>query len=76
MIIKFKPDAIMCDAAGIARLSLATGVTLEYIRPMSGDACVIKQFADDAGDFLQGQKALEQHPAVKWLERDERMKAF
>lgn len=75
LIIKLKPGGT-CDEAGIARLSLATRVNLEYIQPMSGDACVIRQFADDAGDFSQGQKALKQHPEVEWLEQDKKMKAF
>jgi len=48
LIIKFKPNTIACDAAGIAHLSAVTQVPLEHVRPMSGDACVIKQLADNA----------------------------
>lgn len=76
LIIKFKPGTIACDAAGIAQLSSATKVPLEYVRPMSGDACVVRQLAGDANDFLQGQQLLRQHPAVEWLEQDARKKAL
>ncbi len=76
LIIKFKPNTIVCDAAGIAGLSSATQVPLEHVRPMSGDACVVKQFADNAEAFSQGQEILKQHPAIEWLEEDRIMKAF
>lgn len=76
LIIKFKPNTIACDAAGIALLSSATRVPVKYVRPMSGDACVVRQSADDANGFAQGQETLRQHPAVEWLEQDAKMKAL
>ena len=76
LIIKFKPSTIACDAAGIAQLSSATRVPVEYVRPMSGGACVVRQAADDANGFAQGQETLRQHPAVEWLEQDAKMKAL
>ena len=76
LIIKFKPDTIACDAAGIAQLSLAARVPVEYVRAMSGGACVVKQSADDANGLGQGQETLRQHPAVDWLEQDTKMKAL
>jgi len=76
LIIKFRPDTIACDAAGTAQLSSATRVPLEYVRPMSGDACVIRQLAGDANDFLRGQELLRQHPAVEWVEQDAKKKAL
>lgn len=76
LIIKFRPNTLACDAAGIAQLSSATRVALEYIRPMSGDACVIRQLAEDANVFLRNQKLLRQHPAVEWLEQDAKKKAL
>jgi hypothetical protein len=76
LIIKFKPNTIACDPAGIARLSSTTHVSLEFVRTMSGDACVIKQFADDPDNFSQGQKTLKQNPAVEYLERDAVKKAL
>lgn len=76
LIIKFKPNTIACDAAGIAQLSSVTRVHVEYIRPMSGGACVVRQSADDANGLEQGQETLRQHPAVEWLEQDAKMKAL
>src|SRR3990167_4785276 len=76
LIIKFKIDTIACDAAGIAQLSLATRVQVEYVRSMSGGACVVRQSADDANGLGQGQETLRQHPAVDWLEQDTKMKAL
>ena len=76
LIIKFRPNTIACDAAGIAQLSAAMQVPLEYVRPMSGGACVIRQLAGDANDFLRGQELLMQHPAVEWVEQDAKKKAL
>ena len=76
LIVKFKPNTITCDAPEIAHLSAVTRVPLEYVRPMSGNACVIKQLADDAAGLSQGQETLKQHPAIEWLEEDKMMKAL
>lgn len=76
LIIKFKPNTIACTPAGIAQLSSTTHVSLEFIRTMSGDACVVKQFADSADNLLHGQETLKQNPAVEYLEPDAIMKAL
>ena len=76
LIIKFKPNTISCNPEGIAQLSSATHVSLEFVRTMSGDACVVKQFADSADDLLHGQKTLKENPAVEYLEPDAVMKAL
>lgn len=76
LIIKFKPNTIACDTVGIAQLSSVTRVQVEYIRPMSGDACVVRQSADDTNGLEQGQETLRQYPAVEWLEQDAKMKAL
>ena len=76
LIINFKPNTIACNAAGIMQLSSATRVPLEYVRPMSGNACVIKQLAVDANDVLREQELLRHHPAVEWLGQDEKKKAL
>lgn len=76
LIVKFKPHTIACDATQIAHLSAVTRVPLEYVRPMSGDACVIKQLADDAAGLSQRQETLKQHPAIEWLEEDRMMEAL
>jgi hypothetical protein len=74
LIIKFRPDTIACNPAGIAQLSSTTHVSLEFVRNMSGDACVVKQFADSADNLLHGQKTLKEYPAVEYLEPDAVMK--
>jgi hypothetical protein len=76
LIIKFRPDTVPCTPAGIAQFSSATHVSLEYVRAMSGDACVVTQFAEDAGDLLRGQETLRGNPAVEYLEQDAMMKAL
>jgi hypothetical protein len=73
LIIKFKSNTIACDAAGIASLSSATQVPLRYVRSMSGDACVVQQFADNAKGLSSGQERLKQHPAIEWQEEDRMM---
>jgi hypothetical protein len=70
LIIKFKSNTITCDPAGIARVSAAAHVSLEFVRPMSGDACVVKHLADDPGSFSAEQQMLRQHPAIEWVELD------
>ena len=74
LIIKFKTNTIECNPAGIAQLSSTTHVSLEFIRTMSGDACVVKQIADSEEGLLQGQKTLKHNPAVEYLEPDAVMK--
>jgi hypothetical protein len=76
LIIKFKSDTVPCTPAGIAQFSSKTRVSLEYVRTMSGDACVVKQFADGADGLLRGQETLRGNPAVEYLEPDARMKAL
>ncbi len=75
LIVKFAPDTFACDPAGIARLSLAMRVSLEFVRTMSGGACVVKQSADSQDDLARGRETLERHPAVEYLEPDAVMKA-
>lgn len=75
LIVKFKPHTIACDAPAIAHLSAVTRVPLEYVRPMSGDACGIKQLADDAAGLSLGQDTLKHHPAIEWLEEDRILEA-
>jgi hypothetical protein len=76
LIIKFKPNTIACTPEGIAQFSSTTHVSLEFVRTMSGDACVVKQFADSAINLLHGQKTLKENPAVEYLEPDAVMKAL
>lgn len=76
LMVKFKSHTIACEPGAIADFSSATQVPLEYVRPMSGDACVITQFADTAEHLSQGLGQLKQHAAVEWAEEDRTMKGF
>lgn len=76
LIVKFKPNTVTCDAAGIAQLSAATGVTLEFVRAMSGNACVIRQFGSSADDISHGEELLRQNPVLEWLQQDARKRAL
>jgi hypothetical protein len=76
LIIKFKPDTIACNPDGIAQFSSTTHVSLEFVRTMSGDTCVVKQSADSADNLLHGQKTLKENPAIEYLEPDVIMKAL
>jgi hypothetical protein len=70
LIIKFKRAAVTCDRAGIARFSELAGVALELVRPMSGEACVVTQFADNAAGLARGLDLLRKSAAVEWVEPD------
>jgi hypothetical protein len=76
LIIKFKPNTIVCNPVGIAQLSSTTNVSLEFVRPMSGDACVVRQVADSADNLLHGQETLKNNPAVEYVEPDAVMKTL
>ena len=76
LIIKFKTNTIECNPVGIAQLSSTTHVSLEFVRTMSGDACVVKQSADSEDGLFQGQKTLKQNPAVEYVEPDAVLKAW
>jgi hypothetical protein len=70
LIIKFKTDTVACTPEGIAQFSATTRVSLEFVRTMSGDACVVRQSADSAENLSRGQKTLKENPAVEYLEPD------
>lgn len=75
IIVKFKPHTIACDATQIAHLSAVTRVPLQYVRPLSDDACLIQQRADDAAGLSLGQDTLKRHPAIEWFEEDRMLEA-
>src|SRR3569832_1851719 len=67
LIIKFKPttaERFVCDANSIARLAAATASTLDFVRVMSGDTCVVRQRANNKYELLQKQSGIRRHPAV------------
>lgn len=76
LIIKLKSATFNCDADGIKKLSAASRVPLEFVHPISGESCVVTQYADSPEGLLQGQEILRQHPAVELLEQDRKMKAL
>jgi hypothetical protein len=76
LIIKFKPNTITCDADAIARLSLSIKVRIEFIRPISDQICVIRQYANNEIDLSKGEFLIRQHPDVAWLELDSIKKAL
>jgi hypothetical protein len=73
LIIKFQARSIACDAQAIARFSKAVDVPLEWLRPMSGEACVVIQSANNLRELVQGQERLKKHPAIEWMEIDAAM---
>jgi hypothetical protein len=76
LIVKFKSATFRCDSADIARLAAQIGVQLEFVRPMSGDACVIRQVRGNTSDYSRGQTLLKQHPSIEWVELDAVMKTM
>jgi hypothetical protein len=70
LIIKFKPDTVSCDADGIARFAYAIDLSLQYVRMMTGDACVVKLFSDSDEQSMRAQRLLKQRPEVEWAEVD------
>lgn len=76
LIVKFKSATFRCNSSDISRLAAQTGMQLEFVRPMSGDACVIRQVRGSADDYSRGQKLLQQHPSIEWVEPDAIMKTM
>jgi hypothetical protein len=70
LMIKFKPATYSCDGPGIARFAGSSSVALEFVRPMSGDACVVRHAAPDTHDLPHALGLLRKHPAVQWAEPD------
>lgn len=76
LIIRFKPGTVACDAAAIARFAAAVGVSLQFVRPMSGEACVVRQTAESVRRLQDDLETIKKHPAVQWAEPDAVMKAL
>lgn len=76
LMIRFEPGTVACDAAAIARFAAAVRVSLEFLRPMSGNACVVRQTAPDVQRLQDDLETLKRHPAVQWAEPDTVMKAL
>jgi hypothetical protein len=70
LIIKFKPRSVACSAQGIAGFAKTAGVRLQWLRQMSGDACVLIQSAATPDALMKAQEGLKKHPEIEWLEID------
>jgi hypothetical protein len=70
LMIKFKAATASCDRPAIARLSAAAGVPLEFVRPMSGNACVVRQSGPGANGLARGLDTLRKNSALEWVELD------
>lgn len=75
-IVKFKAGTFACDAADIARFAKASRIPVEFVRPMSGDACIVRPPSLHPSAAPEMQQQLKSHPAVEWVEIDRIMKAF
>ncbi len=67
VIVKFRPATFACDARGIADLSRKTGLDLQWLRPMSGDACVLIVRSATPAKALA---TLQARPELEWAEAD------
>lgn len=67
VIVKFRPATFACDAKGIADLARSTRLDLQWLRPMSGDACVLILRSAAPGQALATLKA---RPELEWAEAD------
>jgi hypothetical protein len=76
LIVKFKSATFDCNSSDISRLAAQTGTRLEFVRPMSGDACVIRQIRGSTDDYLRERKLLQQHPSIEWVGPDAIMKTM
>lgn len=73
-IVKFKPGSVTCDKVGLARFSEVADLRMEFIRPMSGNACVVLLWATNPEALIRQQIMLKRHPSVEWAEPDALMK--
>jgi hypothetical protein len=75
LIIKFTPDSVQCSAADIDKFSAATGTRIQYLRAVSGGACVVSQAAIASRSDSSELEILKNHPAIEWVELDSPLKA-
>ena len=79
LILKLKPGVdgkpLPLTAAVLQSLSMTAGVTLAYVRPLSGEAHVLRVVTAIAPqDMPQIAEKLNQHPSVQYAEPDSIMK--
>lgn len=74
LIVKFKPHSVACTAQSISRFSNAVELPLKWLRPMSGEACIVVQEASGPDELSRAQERLKKHPHVEWVEIDAPMR--
>lgn len=70
LMIKLKIASRSCNASDISVLAAATGEALTFLRPMSGNACVVSHAAKDNTFLRSGLQRLKSYDAVEWAEVD------
>jgi len=73
LIVKFRDAGAGCDQRVVAGLSARAGFNFRWVRPMSGDACVIRVGRSvDAAAALTALRAL---PELEYAEMDAPVRA-
>lgn len=67
VIVKFRPATFACDAQGVADLGRSTKLDLQWLRAMSGDACVLILRSAAPAKALA---TLQARPELEWAEAD------
>lgn len=67
VIVKFRPATFACDAKGVADLARSARLDLQWLRPMSGDACVLILRSASPGQALA---LLQARPELEWAQAD------
>lgn len=73
LIVKLRPGTVACDAAGVQKLAQQSDQKLQLVRPMSGDACLLR--VPDAAALPPAIDGLQKLPDVEWAEADAVMRA-
>lgn len=66
-IVKFRPASVACNAESVAAFASRSKLDLQWLRPMSGDACVLLLRARSPQAALA---TLQARPEVEWAEAD------
>lgn len=70
LMIRLDQAVVSCTAEDIAKLATATSQALQYVRPMSGNACVVSHAANSEATLAAGLQRLRQHPSVEIADVD------
>lgn len=74
LIVKFKPQTVACTAKAISGFSKTVDVRLTWLRPMSGNACVLIQESGNSDELAKARERLKKHPHIEWVEIDAPMR--